>query len=278
MNGLGRARARWLLAATAFLLWWTPLGAGRASEAPPTAHEILDRMIVRVRQVYERKAWQSYWYSLQFVLEKLDEDGHVKARERSVYEPMWVDGARVPSLVEKNGRPLSEEEQAQERKRAKDVSGESRRQQESRQETFKFDHELIGRYHAEVAGLETIDGREAYVLRFRPKSGDLPERSRLDRLLNRVGGTIWVDVRDYEVIRAEGRLLEPVKWVLGIVASVERLNFAIAQVRLDDATWMPKRFDASYRGRVMFSTVHERQHSIWRDFRKDSPPGAGAAR
>lgn len=278
MNG-GGTSAKWLLATVALLLLsWAPLGAVRVSAAQPTANEILDRMIARVRQVEERKAWQSYWYTLQFVLEKLAEDGSVKAREESVYEPVWVDGARVPGLVKKNGRPLSEDEQVQERKRAKDVSGESRRKQESRQETFKFDHQLIGRYHAEITGLETIDGREAYVLRFGPKGADLPERSRLDRLLNRVGGTIWVDMQEYEVVRAEGRLLEPVTWAWGVVASVQRLAFSIAQVRLDDTTWMPERFDASYRGRIMFSTVHERQHSIWRGYRKDSPPGAGASR
>ncbi len=270
--------ASWLLAAPAALLLLSgaPLGVACAGGALPGAREIADKVIARLRQVEEQKSREHYTYTLHFVVEKLADDGSVKDREESVYEPAWVDGARVPRLVRKNGRPLSANELEQERRRARDLRADSRKKPQ--EEAFRLDHELVSRYQAEVTGLETIDGHAAYALRFQPRSGELPERRRIDRLLNHLAGTVWVDVRDYEVVRVEGRLREPVTWAWGVLATVEKLDFVIEQVRLDDATWMPKRIDASYLGRVVFSALHQRQRSTWSDFRREPPGRAGASR
>ena len=271
-------RARWNLAGPAAFLLLTGalLGEVWASGALPTAREVADRVIARLRQVEDQKSRENYTFTLDFFVEKLGDDGRVTEREESVYEPVWVDGARVPRLVRKNGQPLSAKDLEREQKRMRDLRADSRRKPQD--EAFRLDHELVSRYQAEVAGLETIDGRAAYVLRFQPKSGELPERRRIDRLLNRLAGTVWVDVQEYEVVRVEGRLRAPVTWAWGLLATVERLDFVIEQVRLDDTTWMPKRTDATYLARWVLSTLHQRQRSTWSDFRREPPGHVGASR
>jgi len=252
-----------------------------AQQAPPlpSAGEIVDKVIERAQKTEKQK--QSYAFRRQSVTEKLHDDGSVKEREVKIFEAVWVDGARYARLVEKDGRPLTEEELKDERKREREFRedlAEQRRNKDKEKDRgdFRFDEELVSKYRGEVLGRERVNGRLAYILRFEPKSDDLPARRRLDRLLNRVAGKLWIDAEDYEIAKAEGSLLEPVKWGWGILASFHTLDFEVEQVRLDNGVWMPRRFDAYVRGRVVFSTTHERLSSTWTGYHQP-PEQAGDA-
>lgn len=271
-NGCGRRRSRLVALAGLFLL------PGAAAQEPlPSARAIVDKVIERARVVDEKKLQQAYAYTQRMVLEKLDEAGKLKERGEYGYQPVWIDGARYLRLVEKNGKPIAGKDLEQEHKREREFRkrlGEGRKRPASADEPFRFDEELVTRYRAEVLGRVQVNGRTAYVLRFEPKRGPLPARRRFDRLLNRLAGRLWVDAEEHEIVKAEGSLIEPVKWGWGVMAHFQKLDFQVEQLRLEDATWMPSRFGVHYRGRVVFSTLHQRQQTTWSDFRKD-PERAG---
>jgi hypothetical protein len=212
-----------------------------------------------------------YTFAQHTTIEKLADDGSVKEREERVYELGRVEGEPFLRLVQKNGKPPAGKDLEEERKREREFRKrlEARRKNpKTEDDGFRFDKELTAKYRAEVLGSETVNGRAAWVLRFEPKSRDLPVRKRIDRLTNKLAGKLWIDAHDYEVVKAEARLTEPARVGLGVLANFETFDLSFEQTRLDDSTWLPLRADALLHGRVMFSSTHQRQSLRWKDFRK----------
>lgn len=248
---------------------------GPAAKPLPPAQEIIDRMIDRARRAEEKKLAEQYTYEQQTVIEKLDASGAVKEREERVYQPVALGSERYLRLVKKNGRPPNGKDLKEEQEREKQFRqrlDERRRKGKKDGDDIRFDSELTSRFRGEVLGREHVNGRWAYLIRFEPKSRDLPVRRRLDRLLNKLAGRLWVDEEDYTIVRGEGRLLEPVRVGLGLLASFQKLDITAEQTRLEDGLWLPVRLDALVQGRVIFNTIHQRQALRWREFRRVEPP------
>lgn len=245
-------------------------GAAQNHQPLPTAAEVMDKVIERARWVEENKPALRYSYRQHTAIEKLNDDGGVKEREERIYEPVRIDGEPYMRLVQKNGQPLGKDDLQEEAKREREFRKRltERRKKKSDDESFRFDHELVQKYRGEVLGCDVVNGRPAYVLRFEPKSRDLPVRKRIDRLTNKLTGKLWIDAQDYEVVKAEGNLIEPARVGWGLIAKFTTLDFSVEMVRLDDSTYLPLRLNALLQGRVMFSSMHQRQIIHWKDFQK----------
>ena len=241
------------------------------SNALPAAQEVMDKVVERARWVAEHRPALRYTFFQHTTIEKLADDGSVKEREERVYELGRVEGEPFLRLVQKNGKPPTEKDLEEERKRERDFRKrleERRKKTKPEDESFRFDQELMSKYRAEVLGRETVNGRPAWVLRFKPKSRDLPVRKRVDRLTNKLAGKLWIDAQDYEIVKAEARLTEPARVGMGLLANFHKFDLSLEQTRLDDSTWLPARADALLQGRVVFSSMHQRQTIRWKDFRK----------
>jgi len=256
-----------------------PLAAQTSDGPLPAAREIVERVIARARRVEEQKLLQQYTYRQRFVVEKLDDAGQAISRDEYVYVPVWVDGSRYSRLVEKNGKPVTGKDLEQEQKREREFRkrlADERKKRPADRDVFRFDEQLAGKYSAEVLGREQVNGRDAWVLNFKPKEGKLPARGRYERLLNQVAGKLWVDVAEDTIVRAEGHLLAPAKWGWGLMANIYKLDFVVVQMRQNDGVWLPGQLNAYVQGRVLFSGFHQRQTSTWSDFRKDAVTGANS--
>lgn len=240
------------------------------AERLPTATEVMDKVIERARWVQEHRPALQYTYRQQVLVEKMDGDGAVKERDERIYQLVRIDGEPYLRLVQKNGQPPTEDDLADEAKREKEFRKRlaERRKKKSDDEGFRFDRELVSKYRGEMLGREAVNGRPAYILRFEPKSRDLPVRKRVDRLTNKLAGKLWIDAQDYEVVKAEGSLIEPARVGLGLIAKFSKLDFSFEAVRLDNSTYLPLRLDALLRGRIVFSSIHQRQTIYWKDFQK----------
>ena len=240
------------------------------NNALPTAAEVMDKVIERARWVQENKPALQYTYHQQVLVEKLDGQGAVKEREERIYELVRIDSEPYLRLVQKNGQPPTADDLAEETKREKEFRKRlaERRKKRSDDESFRFDRELVSKYRGEMLGRDIVNGRPAYLLRFEPKSRDLPVRKRVDRLTNKLAGKLWIDAQDYEVVKAEGNLIEPARVGWGLIANFSKLDFSVEMVRLDASTYLPLRLDALLQGRILFNSMHQRQIIHWRDFRK----------
>jgi hypothetical protein len=247
-----------------------PAAAAQNGEPLPTAAVVMEKVIERARWVQEHRPALQYTYRQQVLVEKMDGDGAVKEREERIYELARVEDEPFFRLVQKNGQPPTKDDLEDEAKREKEFRKRlaERRKKKSDEEGFRFDRDLVSKYRGEMLGREVVNGRPAYVLRFEPKSRDLPVRKRVDRLTNKLAGKLWVDAQDYEVVKAEGNLIEPARVGLGLIANFTKLDFSVEMVRLDDSTYLPLRLDALLQGRVVFSTIHQRQTIHWQNFQK----------
>lgn len=269
-----RAANKLQLSLAAVLALVSPgIGAAQNATGLPTAKEIIDKVVERARWVEQNRPALQYSYTQHLTIEKLDDNNAVKEREERVYQLVLIEGEPYLRLVEKNGKPASPDDLEDERKREKEfrkrLEEQRRRKSKGDDERFRFDQELAGKYRAEVLGREVVNGRPVWVLRFEPKSRDLPVRRRIDRLTNKLAGKLWIDEKDYEVAKAEARLTGPAKFGWGMVANFYKFDLVAEQVRLDDSTWLPLRADALLQGRIVFSSMHQRQLIRWGDFHKN---------
>ena len=240
------------------------------SEQLPSAQEIMDRVVERARWIDQHRPALRYNFMQETVIERLEDDGTIREHEERLYRVERIEGEPFLRLVQKNGQPPTGKDLEDEKKREREFRKRlaERRKGKPDDEAFHFDKDLIGKYRGEVLGREIVNGRPAYIVRFEPKSDDLPVRKRMDRLTNKLAGKLWIDEKDYEIVKAEGRLVGPAKVGWGIVANFQRLDFAFEQVRMDDDTWLPLRLDARLEGRVVFTTLNQRQRIRWKDFQK----------
>ena len=181
---------------------------------------------------------RSYGYYQNVIISKLNEEGNITKQEKRTYQTTWLMDQPYNELLQISDRELNSKEKMAESKRRIDFlkatytkSKPSGIRQELKTISWWSIHE---RYDFRL--LPSEPGYE-YVLSFQPKSGKLPERSRLDRVLNHLAGTVWADA-DFNVRKAEARLTNPVRFGLGILAKVDEIQVRYLQRRHGQA-WLP---------------------------------------
>ena len=126
------------------------------------------------------------------------------------------------------------------------------------------------RYGLTLLGLRTVRERPVWVVGFKPKSGRLPVRQRMDHALNKSHGEIWIDRDTWEVAWVSFQLMERVRWWWGILGSISDATGHIDRRPGDGGVWIPSEVDIYFHSRVFFSTTRRRETSLW----SDEPVGA----
>ncbi len=268
-------RSDWLLVAAFVLL--SPLAD--QAEQTPAADEIIRRAVERAKRVEEEEVEAGYAFRQHVVTEKLDANGNVKSRDLRLYEAIPIEGLHYARLLEKDGQPLAGEEVKKEQEREKKFRAEIaeiRQRRKQNPDRVRFNEELVSRYRWELASEEVVNDRPTFVLSFEPKSKDLPVKRRIDRMLNKMAGKLWVDKQEYEVVKVEARLLERVTMWGGLIASISDFTLTFEQTRVDDGVWLPYRLSQYIKGRFFFSSIHQRSQQQASDFQKAAPELAGA--
>ena len=247
-----------------------------ARERPslPRSADIIHNLVGRAKARKERDENEEkrLAYSKRVVTNKLQADGALKDREEKVYQVAPVKGEPTPKLIQKNGKPPSPSDLKEEEARLRKEREASQKRKDSDPEnTIELNEELVGKYDFEVVGEEVVEGRPVYVLNFQPKSHNLPVRRKIDYVLNRIAGKVWVDEEDYEIAKANMRLTESAQLWWGLVASLRGFSAAFEQTRLPDGCWFLKHLDWTIDARLLFTTLHQKQEVWLSDFKKGNP-------
>lgn len=247
------------------------IGAPGPAETP-AVDEILKRVIEHARLTTSRNLETHFTWTEHVVTEEIDDDAGVKSKEEKVYEAFPIGGSTYSRLVQLNGKPLTEKEQKKEREREQKFRQEleSKRGDPAEGDSVELNEELMRRFRFVLGEEEAMGGRTSYVLSFEPKGSHLPEKRRVDRVVNRLRGRIWVDREDYEIVRIEAQLVEPVKMWGGILASIRTLTFTLAQTQVEKDVWMPGRVEMRIQGRVFIKSLNEHTLSESSGFKRVS--------
>jgi len=266
---VGRAPSRsWLVPFLSVWVWTAgPLFAG-AGDVLPSAEDVMHKAIQRAKWVEEQNFEATRAYTQLSVTEQLDDKGAVKEREELLYHVYPVEALPYAELIQKNGKAPTPQELKKERERQKKLRERlAQRRRQKDEEEVSLDEEVVSKYRFEVLRRETVSGRTAFVLSFEPRSDDLPVRRKVDRFLNKLVGTLWVDEQDYDIPKLVFRLKDNVTMGWGILAAFRQFDVGFEQTRTSDATWFPSRIDAYIDGRLLFKSFRVRQREQMSDFR-----------
>jgi len=246
--------------------------------ALPSAEEVLHKVLATVTNPEVRRASSQFRSVQRTVIEKFDDKGRLREREDRVYDVGPLAGGAYASLVEKNGKSLTATELADEKERRQRFV-ESRGTQKfggGDSDRVALDQDLFNRYKAEVLGREWIAGRPAIILHFWPNAPDLPIRRRQDYVLNKLTGKVWIDEKEWEIVKVDAHLTERVRVILGLVAALDKADLSFEQVRMADSVYLPLKLTANFEGRKLFSTLHEKVEVTWTGQRPATEAGPGA--
>lgn len=199
-----------------------------------------------------------YTFSLKETERELNERGEVKKETVRVYEVYPLLGPKkisVRKLISENGVPLSPERAAKEERRVADEIARAEREKGKEKKDEEEDFKVTDFFRiCEMVSprYEEFRGRRTLVFDFRPRAGYRP-RNRIESVIARLGGTVWVDLADRQVARLEARLLRDFKVAGGLLASVRPgASIVFEQTRLPDGVWLPRLAEFNLSAKILF--------------------------
>jgi hypothetical protein len=127
---------------------------------------------------------------------------------------------------------------------------------------------LAARFDFTLLGKTNLNGRTTYRISFQPKTPLPPVHRMVDRLLNQISGTLWIDAGEFEVARAEVALRSEVNLLGGIIGSLKKLSFTLERTRVADGVWFSTLSSGDFQGRKLLDPTHIKTKSQSVHFRR----------
>src|SRR6267378_3059368 len=176
-------------------------------------------------------------------------DGRVKKREASEYTFFYLNGHEVTTLVKKDGKELSAEEQKKEnektRKRIEELQKREAKEEKARQQGKEEDKDEPG---VEVflracqfvnPRRERFRGLDVLVFDFEPNP-DFKPRKLVEKIVQKLAGVVWVDEKAHQVARLEAYFVGDVKIAGGLLANLQKgTSFVFEQAFVNNEVWLP---------------------------------------
>jgi hypothetical protein len=203
-------------------------------------------------------------YTGRRVVEETEYDGSGKVNklERREETFFYLDGEEISTLVARDGKALSDEEQRNENEKArKKIKQQQERQQrrERKEQEGKNDKEkddpgieiFLRTCQFVNPRRERFRGQEVLVFDFEGNPEYKP-KNLAERLVQRLAGVVWVDEKAHDVARLEAYLVKDVKFGGGMLANLQKgTSFVFEQAFLDDQVWLPTYQEVHVGARLM---------------------------
>jgi hypothetical protein len=201
----------------------TPDGNGALSQEQMRA---LTRVVAENYRANYKKQ-RDYTYIERKVQKKLDGKGQVKSTEVRTYEVMVIYGEQFERLIEKDDKPLSEKDAAQEEERIqrevekrKNESEQERakrqaEEEKQREKNREFLSDVAEAYNFRLVGSDLLNGRDAWVIAGEPRPGFEPH-GKAAQFLSKFHGRMWIDKSDLHGFRGMGAGPHPQRHAAGL--------------------------------------------------------------
>jgi len=234
-----------------------------------------------IRQSVERDAtnferFKNYTFLERFEERRYGRSGNLSSKEIETYEFMVLGGRPYGKLVERDDKPLPAKEARKEEekvdkesaKRQRESASDKAKAEKDRAEERRYLREVPEAFQLTVQGTEKIDGRPVWIIAAEPKPGYKPKIKRAE-ILTHLRGKIWVDQADYQWVKAEVEVIDPISFGLGLIrlAAGAILNFD--QVRVNDEVWLPAHITVRADARLVYlRKLREELDVTYRDYQK----------
>jgi hypothetical protein len=194
---------------------------------------------------------RDYAYTEREEQRKLDGAGQVRSTESTTHEVMVLYGEQVERLVTRNDKPLSAKEGHKEEERIEKITEKRKneteeerkkrleREAKEREEEREFVREACDAYTFHVASLETIDGRDTYVIDADPRPG-FQAHQKEAKNLPKIRGRIWIDKAESQWVKIDAEAIETISWGLFLARVHKGTHILVEQTQVNDEVWLPK--------------------------------------
>jgi hypothetical protein len=237
---------------------------------PLSADEVIGRAVSRAQETATRASQTAYTYTKLTFTEELDVSGRVKERKEKVYQVVFQDGLTRPKLLSVNGHPPAQKDikkQLENEANARKVIGKSKTTRGGVNRENFLTPELVARFSFKIIDEEPINGRRAYRVAFEPKRPGPPAHHIVERLLDQLSGTVWIDAEEFEIARAEISLGSEVDLLGGVAGSLKKLAYTLTRTRLDEGLWFNTLSFGDFEGRRLLDWMRFKTRSQSINFR-----------
>ena len=243
-------------------------------------HELVRRSIAQDQLDWVRM--KDYTWQARSVEKHLDSHGKVESTKRETWETLMLDGQPYRRTLERDGKPLSPEEQRSEQKKldketrrlSSETPAEKQRRLEEaekrRRREFAFLSEIPELFDLRFEGDSTVDGRPVWVVSGAPRPG-AKAKSGDAKMLLKLRGRMWIDKATYQWARVEAETTDTISWGLFLARLNSGAKMVFEQTEVNSELWLPKRLLLTGSGRVGLIKRLARDEEIeWSNYRKFS--------
>jgi len=257
---------------SAVLLGLAAVFLGQVRAQDPT--EIIRRSVDRDAYNFER--FKNYTFLERVEERRYGRDAKLSSKDVETYEFMVLGDRPYGKLVQRDDKPLAEKEVRKEQekldkesaKRQHESASDRAKQDRDRAEERRYLREVPEAFLLTLQGTELFGGRPVWIIGAEPKPGYKPKIKRAE-ILTKLRGKIWVDQSDYQWVKAEVEVINPISFGLGLLrlAPGSILNFD--QVRVGDEVWLPAHISVRADARVAYlRKLREELDVTYRDYQK----------
>jgi hypothetical protein len=243
-------------------------------------YELVRRSIAQDQLDWVRM--KDYTWQARSVEKRLDPHGKVESTKRETWETLMLDGQPYRRTLERDGKPLSPEEQRSEQKKldrethrlSSETPAEKQRRMEDaekrRRREFAFLSEIPELYDLKYEGESTVDGRSVWVVSGSPRPG-AKARSSDAKMLLKVRGRMWIDKATYQWARVEAETTDTISWGLFLARLNSGAKMVFEQTEVSPELWFPKRLTLTGSGRVgLVKRLSQDEQIEWSNYKKFS--------
>jgi hypothetical protein len=226
------------------------------------------------------KKLRDYTYVERDEEQKLDNNGGVKSAETKTYDVMEIYGEQVQKLIAKNDQPLSAKDAEKEDEKIQKIIDKRKNESEDdrkkrlgkeekeREDNRKFVKEVADAYNFTYVGMDSIDGREAYIIDGNPKPGYEPKMKEA-KILPKFRFRAWIDKDESEWKKLDIECIDTVSFGWFIARLHQGSRIAIEQTRVNDEVWLPQHINLKIDARVALLKEFNMGLDIgYRDYKK----------
>jgi hypothetical protein len=197
-----------------------------------------------------------------------DKTGKVTKNERKEYTFFYLNGDEVSTLVKKDGKPLSEQDQKkenektqkeiqdiqkrEEKKEAKEEKAREQGKEEKQKDDDDVDIETFLRVSQFVnPRRERFRGQDVLVFDFEPNP-EYKAHKLVEKVVQKLAGVVWIDEKAHDVARLEAYFTGDFRFAGGLLANLQRgTSFVFEQAFLNEEVWLPTYMEAHIGARVL---------------------------
>jgi hypothetical protein len=227
------------------------------------------RELVRQSDQNGERSWQrsfDYFCTKRDVDRQLDSAGRVRNVDDDVYRVIPLGyGTSYEQPITHDNEPVRADVKLKSDKELARLESETAAQKQRRFLKLAAERsymaEVPDAFDFKITGVENLPTGPAWVVRATPRPG-YQAHSRYGRMFHAMRGTLWIDQKDRQWVKADAIAMDTVSFGFFIARLSRGSHIVLEQMRLPDGAWVPARIEARASARTFLFFDHNFEEDI----------------